>query len=87
MSGRLNYATTAEETEEFTEKTSTKFEAIFLSPWDTVQRLSLKGKLVNENSEMLPTMEAVFNNQSISLGGNVDVRKFHLHLLRHLNTL
>ena len=73
MSGHLNYATTAEVAEDLTEKTSTKFEGIFLSPWETVQRLSLKGKLANENSEILPNLEAVFNNQSLSLGGNVNV--------------
>lgn len=37
------------------------------------QRLSLKGKQVNENSAIIPVVEAVFNNQSLTLNGKVDV--------------
>lgn len=67
------YETSVETLEDFNEKSSTTFEFIVASPWEMVNRLSLKGKQVNENSEIIPFVEAVFNNQSFTLNGKVNV--------------
>ncbi len=63
----------AEPLEDFMEKTTTNFEFKVISPFEILQRLILKGKLVNENSEMLPKLEAVYNNHTLTVGGSINV--------------
>ena len=64
----------AEPVEEFMEKTTTNIEFKVVSPLKILQRLILKAKLVNENSEMLPKMEMVYNNHTLTVGGSVNVK-------------
>lgn len=63
----------AEQLEDFMEKTTTNFEFKVVSPLEILQRLVLKAKLVNENSEMLPKLEAVYNNHTMTVGGSINV--------------
>lgn len=46
---------------------------IVSSPWQIINRLSLKGKQVNQNAELTPLLEAVYNNHNLSLNGKVNV--------------
>lgn len=58
------------------DKSSTSVEVMFSSPWQVIQRLSLKGKLVSENAEIIPYAEALYNTQSLTLSGKVNVGQF-----------
>ena len=65
--------TSVEDMEDATERSATKLEVIVISPWQTLQRASVKAELVSENSVIMPHLEAVFNLQNITIDGNIDV--------------
>ncbi|XP_057368025.1 uncharacterized protein LOC130689027 [Daphnia carinata] len=72
ISGRFHFLTSVETNEEFMEKSTTNFEFKVASPLEMIQRLTVKAKLVNENSELLPKFEAIYNNHTLGLTGNIN---------------
>ena len=73
VAAQLNYVEILEELEDFAQRSTVKVIASAQSPWQFIQQLSLNASLVNENSQMKPVAELIYNDQSISLNGNIDV--------------
>jgi hypothetical protein len=49
--------------------------------------MTLKAKLVNENSEMQPKLEAISNNHNLALTGSVNVNMLSVNLCLHVQQL
>ncbi len=71
---QLNYVEVLEDLENFAQRSTIKLIASARSPWQLIQQFSLNASLVNENSQMKPVAELIYNDQIISLNGNIDVR-------------
>lgn len=53
------------------------------SPWELVERLSVNASVVNENAQMAPVVDIIYNDMVVNVNGNVDVSaKNGFHLLK-----